>query len=77
MEEWDKCALQQENTFICNNINDFLNKIQSELGANELGELKPELRPLQKKEELDFVFNKLYNSHNKGSKMHIFYVMVV
>jgi len=68
MEEWNKCALRQENTFICNNINDFLNKIQCELGANELGELKPEVRPLQKKEELDFVFNKLYNSHNKCSK---------
>jgi len=68
MEEWDKCALQQENTFICNNINDFLNKLQTELAANELGDLKPELRPLQKKEELNFVFNKLYNNPNKSNK---------
>jgi len=69
MEEWDKPALQEENTFFYNNVNDFLNKIQNEISVNELGELEPELRPLQKKTELDFVFNKLYNnSHTKSNK---------
>ena len=68
MEMWDKSALQKEDTFIYDNINEFLNKLQTELAATELGELKPEIRPYQKKEELNFVFNKLYNSLNKSNQ---------
>ena len=67
MDEWDKKILEKENSFFYNNINDFLNKIQNEL-SDGLGLIKPELRPIQKKEEISFVFNKLYNKHNKINK---------
>jgi hypothetical protein len=68
MDEWDKKSLEKENSFIYNNIHEFLNKLQNEVSSNELAELKPELRPLEKKEELDFVFNKLYNNRQKSNQ---------
>ena len=63
MDEWNKEILQQENTYIYNNINQFIYKIRLELNG-EITANSVELRKIQRKEEQQFIRNKLFKQKN-------------
>jgi hypothetical protein len=58
MDDWDKNSLQNENSYIYNNIDGFLNKIKKEL-SNGIENIKQEILLTKKNDELNRISRKI------------------